>query len=358
MARQTKPPARALRATSEVKHNGGTEKKPETITVPAVLLLAAESIAAKADKERSELRGVMLHLKDGPARVVATDGFRLFVGCFAAKATWLKGGIMLAQEDLKARVQALQKIAGTSQIEITHTKGEHFAVMSDPQKSMLLQIAVGPVTHFPNYEEHIQVGSFTDLDAQTGEAAARDEWKPIGFSSRHMKDCGDLAKVLESGIPKDQRDPNGMVVRMFSASETAPRVFDFSGWPGALLIVEVTWAGQTALSLPAVAVLSGALKLTVAALRAHETRWRDAAAAASSEEQRALCNAKADGFHERVQRVLANAPDPRLALAAPPPAAGAVAGPPAAEEDRILTTAEKAAETRRRRAEERSTTVH
>jgi hypothetical protein len=360
MARQTRPAARALRATVEVKQQSEGDKKPETIAVPAVLLLAAESIAAKADKEATELRGVMLHMRKeetGMGRVVATDRERLFVGAFGARpaASWLKVGIMLAQEDLKPRVAMLQKIAGSSLVHITFTKGEHVAMLHDPQGSMVFKVGVSPVTAFPDYEENIKAASFSDFDAATGETASRDEWKPIGFSSRHMKQCGDIAKILEAGIPKDQRDPMGMVVRMFAASETAPRVFDFTGWPGALLVMATTWPGQTALAPQTVAVLSGALKLTVAALRAHETRWRDAAAAAKSDEQRSLCDAKADQFRERVQRILASAPDPKLALAAPAAAAGAVEGP---QEDRILTTAEKAAATRRRRAEERSATVH
>jgi hypothetical protein len=87
---------------------------------------------------------------------------------------------------------------------------------------------------------------------------------------------------------------------------------------------------------------------TLAALRAHETRWRDAAAVAQTEEQRAVCLAKAEDFQRRIQAL--------IAVAATKPALPA----PDAEKpegDAPLTPAEKAAVSRKRRAEQRAAKV-
>jgi len=119
MAKRTQ--AQALTTTEVVKRQqengtGGEKPQPkvEIIGVPAALLLAAETIVSKAPKDRDDLQGVMIHLKDtGIARIVAFDGFRIFIGSFEAKpaASWLKGGIMISREDLKPRVNMLLKIA-------------------------------------------------------------------------------------------------------------------------------------------------------------------------------------------------------------------------------------------------------
>jgi hypothetical protein len=182
------------------------------------------------------------------------------------------------------------------------------ATLSDPAQTMSFQLSVGPVKDFPNYETVFKTESFADL-TEEGDAKSKREWEPVGFNSQHLKHCGEIAKILETAIPKDQRK-NGMVVRVFdSGAQHAPRVFDFIGYPGAVLLTASVELTQTALPLATARILAPAVKGTVAALRAHATRWRDAAAAATNEAEKADALARAEGFDQRVAEVMARTSD-------------------------------------------------
>lgn len=371
MAKTTKArrpkPARALTAAKPpAKVTNGKGKEPaepkqpvvETMVVPVALILAAESIVAKAAAEKAYLHGVMLHQKDGGAgRIVGTDGHRLFVGSYPVPAkppSWLKDGLMLPADDLKARVSVIAKVGDSDLVLIKHAKGNAVAYLSDATETMVFKIAVGDVKTFPEYEQVFGIGSFTDM-TEDGEMRGKREWEPVGFNSRHLRHCGDIAKILEAAMPKEAREKNGMTIRVFDNGEaTAPRVFDFLGWPGAVLVIggQVT---QTTLPLATARILAPAVKLTVAALRAHATRWLDAAKKASTPEAKAECMAKAEGFQARVAEVLARTPDLEVkAIGTDKPQEEeptaedepAPATPPVA----VLTKAEKAAATRKRRA--------
>jgi hypothetical protein len=359
-------PSRALNAAKPPKKaaNGVEKVKPEpkapvweTMLLPVPLLMAAESIAAKADKERVGLQGVMLHQKDGGAgRIVGSDGTRLFVGSFPVGSkppTWLKTGLVLPREDLKARVNMIAKVAG-SEVQIKHAKGEAFAFLSDTNDTMLFRVQCGEVTAFPPYENVFNIQSFSDM-TEEGDMVEKREWEPVGFNSRHLKHVGEVAKILEAGMPKDSREKNGMTIRVFDNGEpSAPRVFDFVGWPGALLVIAAVQLTQTVLPLQTAKLLAPAVKLTLAALRAHATRWLDAATKADGEVAKAACLAKARGFQERVAAILAVTPD----LASPAIGTDAKPEPEAeAEAEPVLTRAEKAAATRKRK-QAAGATVH
>jgi len=363
---KTRKPSRALTAAKPPTKTGNgkvTEPKPavvESMLVPVALLMAAESIASKADPEHSGLHGVMLHQKDnGAGRIVGSDGKRLFIGSFPmpAKApSWMKTGIVLPREDLKARVNMIAKVADSASVLIKHAKGDPSAYLSDAGETMLFRVPSGEVTKFPDYENVFGIGSFADM-TEDGEMQAKREWEPVGFNSRHLKHVGDVAKILEAAMPKDKREENGMTIRVFDNGESnAPRVFDFIGWPGAVLVIAAVQLTQAVLPLSTSKILAPAVKLTLAALRAHATRWLDAAGKATTEEDKAACMAKADGFQKRVAAILAVTPDlavPQLGTDKPEAEKPEKpVTPPAA----VLTKAEKAAATRKRR--QAGATVH
>jgi hypothetical protein len=359
---------RAQPLTTEIAKLDGEDKpapKLELVAIPAALLLAAETIVAKAPKDRTDLQGVLLHQKDtGIARVVAADGFRIFIGSFEAKpaASWLKGGIMVSREDLKPRVNMLLKVAESPIVVLAFAKGESRATLMDIHNTMSFKIDCAEVKELPDYEANIQMKTFTDLTDDAGRTM-RPEWEPVGFNSRHMKDVGDIARILEGGMDKRVREKNGMTIRVFDQGNiNAPRIFDFQGWDGAILIVGAMALPTAQFPLLTAKVLAPAVKGTIAALRAHATRWTDAAAQAESEEARAACLAKAESFQQRVNAVLARAPEKAIAgpaapaekLEAPAEADAATGEDGASPVDLPATAAEKAAVTRKKRAAARA----
>jgi hypothetical protein len=335
--------------------------------VPVALLLAAESIAAKVEKDRTSLRGVLLHQVDPKiGRVVGCDGPRLFVGSYSVgdkPPSGMKTGIMLPAADLKARVSMIAKVGDTKLVQVSHAKGDGHCTLSDQAETMAFRIECAGGDSFPNYEGVFGAKSFSDLNDE-GETKAKAEWTPVGFNSRQLRHCGDLAKILEAGLDKKDRSDNGMVIRMFDGGDNlAPKVFDFVGYPGAVLVISALPAIKTSLPAETAAVLAPAVKLTVAALRAHVTRNMEWAAEATDEARKAEFAAKAEGFRQRIAAIMARAPVP--ALEAPKKAektapveqekAEATEVPEAPveppKEAWLLTRAEKAAATRRRKKE-------
>jgi hypothetical protein len=360
MATQKRKRAQALNAVVPAKQqaNGGGDKpepKVELMAIPAALLLAAETITAKAPKDRTDLQGVLLHQKDtGVARIVAADGFRYFIGSFEAKPapSWLKGGIMVSREALKARVNMLVKVAETQIVVLAYAKGASTLTMMDVGRTMEFKVPAAEVKELPDYEQNIQVKTFADMNDEAGGIAARPEWEPVGFNSRHMKDVGDIARILEGGMDKRLREKNGMTIRVFDQGNVnAPRIFDFQGWDGAILIVGAMALPTSQLPLLTAKVLAPAVRGTVAALRAHATRWIDAAAEATTEDQKVACLAKAEDFQRRVAAVLERAPE-KTAIAGPIAGTDKLEAP-----DEPLTTGEKSAATKRKRAAARAAAV-
>jgi hypothetical protein len=364
MARRRAVPLVANNAHSKVVE---AEPKPapkiEGIVIPAALLLAAESIASKVDKDNANLQGVMLHQRDtGVARLVAFDGFRTFVGSFEVKnaPSWLKGGIMLEREALKARVNMLVKVAKSDHVVIAYAKGQSLLTMMDlnTPPTMRFEVTAAAVASFPDYEANITSRTFADMDEESDHGEKQD-WKPLGFNSKHLSDIGAVASILSAAMDKKDRK-DGMTIRMFQASEFAPRVFDFDLWPGTLMIVGST-AVTANIPLLTAKALAPAVKGTLAALRAHETRWRDAAGVATTDAQKEACLAKAASFRLRIETHLVMAQE-KPAIAGPAAAqdVAQVEGPAEGEVEepkRVLTRGERSAETKRKRAEARAAKV-
>ena len=90
-------------------------------------------------------------------------------------------------------------------------KGTSFATLSDlGGASAVFRVPVLS-GEFPNYEVALRPETFSRLD-EDGNPVGK-EWEPIGLNSQYLKHCGDIAKVLDAGLPKEERSKNGMVVR-------------------------------------------------------------------------------------------------------------------------------------------------
>jgi hypothetical protein len=344
----------AKRASTNGDHGGEKPPpKPELLGVPVPLMLAAESIVARSPKDVPALHGIMLHAKEGIGRIVATDGTRYFIGQYAAKPmpSWLKSGILVQREGLKQRVSLIAK-ADSNVAMIAHTKGNGWLHLSDSSMdAMTFKLECGEVKEVWPYEQHIKPQSFAATDDE-GEQRVRGEWEPVGFNSKHMKEVGELAAILGQWADKEDKK-NGTVIRVFEGGGNAPRVFTFDGWEGAILVVGATVLPTRQLPLLTAKVLEPATKGTLAALRAHASRWLDAAAAADTDEAKAACMAKAESFQQRIAAILQRVPETAPAIAAP--AEEKAEQPPADAEPQ--TAAEKAAATRKKRAAARAAKV-
>jgi hypothetical protein len=305
------------------------EKIPaaQPITVPAALLLAAESCTAKAGSPNAAIEGVHIHRKGDKGRVVATDGARLFMASFdlpeGDPAAWLQAGVTLSNDGLRSRLSLLGKVSDDTKVRIAYAKGSPHVDLSDIAGQVVCKVHAQAGT-FPNYDRTLGGRRFTGLD-ENGEIESH-EWQPVGIMSSYLKQCGDIAKILERGLDASARSKLGMVIRTFGGgSSETPMIFDFSTWPGAVLVVAPAVMVSNVTSKETVQLLAPAIKGTVAALRAHATRTENLARKAGSEREKLSLQTQAAGFRARLAAVLAINPAtalpsrPQTAKAAPEP---------------------------------------
>ena len=288
--------------------------EPQSLMVPAALLLACETCSATKGAAQPFAEGVYLHTKDGRGRAVATDGVRLLVGSFAlpkkkegGAPAWLMDGLILSKVGLRDRVSLMQGLNGADMIRVTYTKGNPSVTLSDPRKhaNLVAGIVAGD---FLDYERLFRAESFGSMD-ESGVPIGR-EWQAIGINSRYLRRCSDVADALETGMEESAKTKHGMVIRAFTGgSATAPVVFSFETWPGTILFLLPSVLKQRVLGRETALLLAPAAKLTIAALRAHATRNRQWATKASNEAAKAVFLAKAAEFDERVRLVGETVPD-------------------------------------------------
>ncbi len=289
------------------------EKLPpaEHLVVPGAILLAAEAVSARNDAGRPWLQGVFLHSKDGVGRATATDGTRMFVASFPlpkdGAPSWLAGGLIISNDGLKPRLSMIAKEHEARAVRISYARGAAKVELTDVTRSIVFQAALSTGT-FPDYDRVLQADSFGGLD-EDGRPIGR-EWEPVGINSAYLKHCAEIAKLLDAGLPKDLRSKNGMVVRAYNSNgdQAAPMVFDFSTWPGAILIIMPAKLASPETSNETAALLAPAVKLTVAALRAHATRNRVWAEQTDDPAGKAKFLENAKVFNERIAEVLKRAP--------------------------------------------------
>ena len=301
-----------IRGGEVTKHEKAVVKAAvvEALTIPAALLLAGEAIASKASKEMTMFHGVLIHQVDqGHARVIARDGYRLFVASFKLREkapTWLKDGLLLSRDSLKARLTMLTRVEEAQFVQVSYAAKTRDAELSDLSRSAVMKVNLGNPASFPGYDRAMSEASFNSMN-QDGEVDRRD-WQAVGFSSKSLKHCSDIAKILEAGLNADDRPAEGMVIRAFQGRENAPKAFDFPAYPGALLLLQPVPIGSLPLAAETAAVVAPAVKLTCAALRAHAKRWIMRADATTNEAEKAEHMARAANFTDRVNALLAKAP--------------------------------------------------
>ena len=262
-------PSRELALPPEVDPGGGADIAAEPVAalepvkVPLIALKAALSCTgAKGidpDGKRHDvpyhLQGVNIASRHGELRVSATDSRRLFAFSMPCRDTlpdWLEDGVTISLALLKDQLGLIEKLDGEAVI-VSYQKEAPRVVLSDQRENVTFRDY--PIDgEFPDYDKllgGVDLSARTTLDLDS-----------TAYQAAYLKGVADLAKLLGSAT-----------VQVFgSAGAGKPVLITFPGCPGAVLVLmpliaETTIAPQTA------RVIEGAIAGTLAALKAHRTRW-------------------------------------------------------------------------------------
>lgn len=275
--------------------------KMEAIEVHANDLLAALLCVAKGDS-RYYLEGVYIHrTADGFVRAVATDGHRCLIANLYREhkdkpgPKWLDKGIIVPAEGLAQRVKLIVKAHDDELLGVKIAYGENQPRIEISDHMGVNVFRVQPVDgEYPAYEN-------VTIKAWSGAGSQRADWKPTAFKPAYLKAVADVAKALGSDSIEcfDYATPEGGV---------QPVLFTFGKDADGVALFLMPMVGSKdpgPMGKGNQLLLAPAVKLTIAALRAHETRNRDAAKGLKGDEHKAAL-AKADEFAARIRAVLEN----------------------------------------------------
>jgi hypothetical protein len=294
-------PPRDLALSDESEATAEPVAALEPVRVPTVALKAAlactgekrTGLDGKKHDVPASLQGVNIAAREAEIRISATDGQRLFAFSQPASGLpeWLSAGVTVSLDLLKDQLGIIEKLGGEAAI-VSYQTGAARVLLSDLREYVTFRSF--PVEgEFPNYDammSGIDLSGHTTLDLAS-----------TAYQATYFKGVADLAKLLGS-----------QSVQVFgSAGDGKPTLITFPGCPGAVLVLmplvaETTIAPQTA------RVIGGAVAGTLAALRAHRTRWEKKLAKLPS--SRAI-QKKIEEYDQRIDAIVAcTAP----ALPAPP----------------------------------------
>jgi hypothetical protein len=238
----------------------------EPVTVPIVALKAALMVTGEKRTEVSgkksdvpgNMQGVHIASREGEIRISATDGRQSFaysVGVSSEEMLpgWLADGVTVSLQLFKEQLTMLEKVGADDAIVSYQTNAPQL-LLSDPHNRVTFRTF--PVAEaFPVYDKMF---SGIDLSARTTV-----DLESTGYQVGYLKGVADLAKVLESRS-----------VQVFASSgEGKPTLITFPGRPGAVLVLMPLISEDVTIPQQTMRVLSGPIAGTLAALRAHHTRW-------------------------------------------------------------------------------------
>lgn len=268
------------------------------VSIPIYALRGAISCCTDADAMR-HMSGVYVHSFDGNLRIAASDGHRLFVASFEdlKLPDWLiDGGVLISADDLKPRLALLDKLENTTAL-ISFAKGASHVQVSDAADSVIFKLYPIADATFPDYQAGVVEKALGAFSREAG------DFQPVGYSAGYLKDVGAMAKLLASDY-----------VRVYSSSAVEPSVVVFDQAPGVVLYlmpskVDSPLAPQTA------KLLEGPIKGTIAALRAHQTRWEqklEQLPPDAGETERSTIEEKVAEYQARIAKVITAANPPSL----------------------------------------------
>jgi hypothetical protein len=298
----TPDPAAAAKLSAKMMAAAGkpqTLGKPEAVQLPTFMLAAALFATADKGDVREYLKGVRISGRDeATIRVEASNGHVLFQQDYPVERvpSWAKGeGIILERERLAAAIKLAGKDDGAA---LSLSFGEnHPHVLATTAPDAWVQVKVA-----------VLVGKFPDTSKVASaamDAYANAEAVPLmskAISPEYVAVVGKIAGAL-----------NVASVTPFIAPGNGASIFTFGLTRAILYVMPIKTDDGGAMPLPAARMLGGAMTSSIAALKAHATRARTAAAKAPKEEREALLE-KVKEYDARIAKLLEAA---RVALPAP-----------------------------------------
>ncbi|SCK49287.1 hypothetical protein VAR608DRAFT_4905 [Variovorax sp. HW608] len=307
-AEADKPAAKVANLPATTKQQPADKKTPveklgdrESVQIEASILAAALHCAAKNDV-RYYLNGVHLfEHREGVLRIEAANGHVLFVHDYPVEKVpaWAKaGGVVVNRENLGRAVSAAGKNDGVVLELSTGIGHPHMTVGTWPDQWATFRLEMFDNVKFPDTEK-IAEGAAGTL-SHSGERTPLDT---TAIDANYFK----LATLVAQSL-------NIPGVQAYMGDGKSAAVFTFGVRRAALYVMPIRDGG--AMSVQAASVLAPAVRGSVGALKAHQTRNEQAAKEAKDPEEAKALREKAAGFAKRIKELMGAANEAK-ALPAP-----------------------------------------
>ena len=238
-------------------------------------------------------------------RIASTNGHQAFIFAWQTKEppSWIETGISLPQDGLGDRIKVIDKVApapaGEQVVDICWGTDAPYATVSDPGESAIFRVFPDkdrkwPAAHIQKIIDGLKFGAKQTIDLHS-----------MAFSAGYVKGAAAMAATLGS-----------KTIRMFATTQSGkdPVLFDFPGCPGAILVLMPGSDDQQIAPMTA-SLLEAPVAGTVAALRAHRTRWTKKMEKAAGDRAKRTIQSKIEEYDQRIDAILGRT---RTALPAPP----------------------------------------
>jgi hypothetical protein len=282
----------------------------EAVTVPIAGMLTALFAAeyprpkgtdGKKDPTSEYLLGVRMTAVGGEVRLIGGNGHWFFVYSIAMKdrepPEWLRAGITVPAELLKERLGLIEKLGGDTAEIAYQIEAPRIIVRDD-----------------------LDQASFKVSPLQSGYPDIQPAFDKLNFSSRTTTDLESVIyhPTYLKGVSAVAASLGVSVIRVFATGDSikgAPTLVTFPGRPSATLVLMPQALDEETRALPTrTTVLDKAIAGTVAALRAHRTRWEMKLDKAANERAKKSILAKIEEYTHRINLII-----PPAALPAPEP---------------------------------------
>lgn len=286
---------------------------PESVTLPIKLLQAAMACTSA-----TETPGVCLHSVGDSMRVVGMDSTRVFVGSLAVDGdmpSWLAdGGVIIPTVGLKSRLSLIMSDARDKfepqepgekmpdpTVTVTFAANGDKVTIQNSDSDIAFKIAPMSVK-FPNYSKLIakHIGAFHRSDDAS-------DFTATPFGRKVLQSASDVARVLGSDN-----------IAIYASNGANDPTVCTLGDGAVLYLVPAGYSPDIRPHAQTLAILAPAIKGTIAALKANETRKRKSAVTLAKTDPResARLLAQANDIKARIRDLILRT-DPSKAIAAP-----------------------------------------
>lgn len=285
--------------------------QPETIRVPVYAVRTALTVAGE--------RGVYVHAAGTDYRIVATDGKRLFAFSHPIPRRtkvpgWAAKGIVIPEDGLKERLDLFLKLE-FEDMDLAYAEGAPYGYMHDPSIDIAYRFQPLDAT-FPDYQKVLEQCS-ASLAGREVDAMAS-----VAYQAGYLKDVSMIAKMLGSETARFYGSSSGSASMItFPPGSLDPnksgRISKKERSPDSAVLVLMPMRSESPLGIGASRIMSGAVQLTIKALRAHQTRWRQRLDGPSANKRtKAEAETKITEYEDRIKAIMVEA-NAQAALPAP-----------------------------------------